>query len=327
MPRVSLAIVVIGRNEGERLRRCIDTLIERTAQIVYVDSGSTDGSVQMARSRNVHVVDLDMSSPFTAARARNAGFAAMRQQFPGAKFVQFVDGDCDVHPQWLGHAIAFLETRDDVVAVYGKLSERHPERSIYNLQCHMTWNPPNEGSTDFFGGNFMAHSAAVESVGGFREDVIDGEDHELAIRLRGTGGKVWFLQAPMATHDLAMYEFSQWWRRTLRGGYGNGQIVTLHRASPGRPRQHAWYRSWFWGLWLPLAVILLTMIFGLIGLAPLLLYGVSFVRTYFRSPEVGGHHAGFAGLSILGKFAEMAGQIKFLRDRWFGRRATIIEYK
>ncbi len=322
-----LAVVVIGRNEGERLRRCIDTLIQNTKQVIYVDSGSTDGSVQMARSRQVHVVDLDMSMPFSAARARNAGFEAMRQAFPAAQHVQFVDGDCDVHPQWLDIASAFLDTRPDVVAVYGKLSERHPEASIYNLQCHLTWNPNEAGETDFFGGNFMALATAIEAAGGFKEDVIDSEDHELAVRLRIAGGKIWYLSSPMATHDLAMHQFSQWWRRTARGGYGNGQMVTLHRQSPGRPHQHAWYRSWFWGLWWPLLIVALVLAVGPWGLLPVGMYGLSFVRTYLRTPEQGGRHARFALLSILGKFAEMSGQIKFLRDRFFKRRATIIEYK
>lgn len=322
-----LAIVVIGRNEGDRLRRCIDTLIEQTTQVVYVDSGSTDNSVEMAHSRHVRVVDLDMSRPFSAARARNAGYAALRKTFPDAKYVQFVDGDCDVHPHWLQSACEFLDGHAEVVAVYGSLSERHPERSIYNLQCHVTWNPHEAGETEFFGGNVMMRTHAMDAAGGFREEIIDSEDHELAIRLRRQGGKVWYLQHPMAIHDLAMYHFGQWWTRNLRGGYGNGFIVTLHSDAPGRPRQRSWYRSWAWGLVLPLLVALATWHWGPIGLVPLLLYGLSFVRTYFSSPEVGGGHARLALLSILGKFAEMTGQLKFVLDRFTKRRATIIEYK
>lgn len=325
--RTSLAIVVIGRNEGERLRRCIDTLLQISAQIVYVDSGSTDSSVQMARSRQVYVVDLDMSSPFSASRARNTGFRAARREFPDAQFVQFVDGDCDVAPTWLATGVAFLESRPDVVAVYGALSERHPEHSLYNLHCHHTWNPGEAGETDFFGGNFMARTTTFEAVDGFREDVIDSEDHELAVRMRLTGGKVWYLDAPMAIHDLAMSRFSQWWRRTLLGGYGNGQVVSLHRSAPGRPHQQAWYRSWLWGFWLPAFVLVLTVLIGPLGLLPLLLYSVSFVRTYVRRPEAGGRHAGFALLSIFSNFAEATGQARFLLDRLGGRSARIVKDK
>ena len=41
-----IGIVAIGRNEGERLRRCLNSVIGRGLRVVYVDSNSTDDSVQ-----------------------------------------------------------------------------------------------------------------------------------------------------------------------------------------------------------------------------------------------------------------------------------------
>jgi glycosyltransferase involved in cell wall biosynthesis len=41
-----VAIVVIGRNEGERLKRCLRAALAATATVVYVDSGSVDGSAR-----------------------------------------------------------------------------------------------------------------------------------------------------------------------------------------------------------------------------------------------------------------------------------------
>ena len=109
-----LGIVTIGRNEGERLRCCLNSLIGHGLPVVYVDSNSTDGSVALARSLGVEVVELDVSLPFTAARARNAGFARLEQCEPGVEFVQFVDGDCEVVPGWLDRARAVLKERPDV---------------------------------------------------------------------------------------------------------------------------------------------------------------------------------------------------------------------
>ena len=80
-----IGVVAIGRNEGDRLIRCLDSLrqhLPNTVPIVYVDSGSTDNSVAEARVRNVRVVCLDMSIPFTGARARNAGLDYLMQHFP-----------------------------------------------------------------------------------------------------------------------------------------------------------------------------------------------------------------------------------------------------
>jgi glycosyltransferase involved in cell wall biosynthesis len=322
-----LAIVVIGRNEGERLRRCLDSIAGSTDRIVYVDSGSTDGSVPMAESRGVHVEALDMSRRFSAARARNQGFGAVLRLFADATVVQFVDGDCEVLPDWLNTGVALLESRPDVVAVFGKLIERHPEKSIYNHYAQMTWNPSAEGEVDVFGGNVMARVAAVSAVSGFREGIIDGEDQDLAIRLRGQGGKVWYQDTPMALHDLDVHAFSRWWTRCKRDGYGNGQMVALHSGSPGRPRRRDWTRTWFWGVVLPLLSLASTLAAGWPGLLPLLLYVAIFLRIYLRSKEYGGRDLVYATRTIAGYFGSAVGQMKYVLDRLLGRRDAIIEYK
>ena len=46
-----IGVVVIGRNEGERLKRCLNSIqSQHSGPVVYVDSGSTDGSADYARS-------------------------------------------------------------------------------------------------------------------------------------------------------------------------------------------------------------------------------------------------------------------------------------
>src|ERR1044071_10482116 len=95
-PEDRCGVVVIGRNEGERLRRCFESLGSLARRAVYVDSGSTDGSIALARSFGAEVVELPADRPFTAARARNAGVDRLVANFPKTGLVQFVDGDCRV---------------------------------------------------------------------------------------------------------------------------------------------------------------------------------------------------------------------------------------
>src|SRR5436853_2625351 len=141
--QMQFGAVVIGRNEGERLKRCLTSLsLSKMSLLVYVDSGSTDGSAQWARERGVTVVDLDMRLPFTAARARNAGFRQLQLIAPGVRYVQFIDGDCELLPGWVEQATGFLDERTDIAAVAGRLRERHPERSIYNWLCDREWDGP-----------------------------------------------------------------------------------------------------------------------------------------------------------------------------------------
>src|SRR5882724_8041171 len=130
-----IGVVAIGRNEGERLRRCLASVVGKVTAVVYVDSDSSDGSVALARSLGVQTVELDLSIPFTAARARNAGFARLQEVCPQVEFVQFVDGDCEVVAGWLERASQELEARPETAVVCGRRRERFPDASPYNRLC------------------------------------------------------------------------------------------------------------------------------------------------------------------------------------------------
>jgi glycosyltransferase involved in cell wall biosynthesis len=230
--KMRYAVVVIGRNEGERLRRCLRSLAAADL-VVYVDSSSTDGSPQSARALGADIVMLDMTSPFTAARARNAGYRRLRQRAPECQYVQFVDGDCELDGVWLDQAVSFLDANERIAAVAGRLRERCPERTIYNWMCHREWDIP-AGETRWCGGIAMMRTQAIDKAGGFREDLIAGEEPELCVRLRAAGWRIWRLDIPMATHDAAMTRFAQWWRRAARGGYAQAEGAALHSAPPER---------------------------------------------------------------------------------------------
>src|SRR5579872_6211097 len=94
-------VVVIGRNEGKRLVDCLTSINPGAITTVYVDSGSEDGSVAAAKNLGAAVVMLASAQPFTAARARNEGFAALKALRNDFCFVQFVDGDSALDPRWL----------------------------------------------------------------------------------------------------------------------------------------------------------------------------------------------------------------------------------
>ena len=140
--QITTGAVVIGRNEGERLIACLQSLMNKVNHIVYVDSGSQDGSVEKALEMGVDIVNLDMTKHFTAARARNAGFENLLQSYPDLTYVQFVDGDCQVDENWISHALAFLNKNTAVAIACGRRKELHPEASIYNQFCDIEWNTP-----------------------------------------------------------------------------------------------------------------------------------------------------------------------------------------
>lgn len=321
-----IGVVVIGRNEGARLERCLASLASAVEQVVYVDSGSTDGSVQMAQARGVEVLALDMARPFTAARARNEGFARLQQLLPTLRYVQFVDGDCEVVAGWLPAACAFLDQHAEVAVVCGRRRERFPKRSIYNHLCDLEWDTP-VGQAKACGGDALMRAQAFAAVGGYRPDLIAGEEPELCVRLRERGWTIWRLDAEMTLHDAAMTRFSQWWRRSMRGGYAFAEGAFLHGAAPERHWLRESRRAWVWGLGVPLATLLACALFGWGGLSLLLVYPLQVARLMRRgrgSLQQNGLQAGFL---VLGKFPEMCGQVKFLLKRFGVGKSVLIEYK
>lgn len=319
-------VVAIGRNEGKRLKKCLETVVGIAGRVVYVDSGSTDGSVEMARAMGVEVVGLDMRVPFTAARARNEGFRRLRELAPDLAYVQFVDGDCEVVAGWLEEAGAFLDAHREVAVVCGRLRERYPERSIYNRLCDIEWDTP-VGEARTCGGNALMRANAFEKVSGYRADMIAGEEPELCVRLRAAGWRIWRLDEEMALHDAAMTRFGQWWKRSKRAGYGFAEGASLHGASPERHWVRESRSAWIWGLAIPIVTLGASLWIGPWAAALLLVYPLQVLRLFLRGNRSPRENFWRAAFLVLGKFPEMLGQAKFILDRAFGNRSRLIEYK
>ena len=325
----AIGAVAIGRNEGERLRRCLTSLIGRVASVVYVDSGSTDGSVALAKQMGATVVELDPGLPFTAARARNLGFAKLRAAAPEIGLVQFVDGDCEVAPGWWARASAEIRKASDLAVVCGRRRERFPEASIYNRLCDLEWNTPI-GYADACGGDALMRAAPFEEVGGYNADLIAGEEPDLCLRLRQRGWKIARVDAEMTLHDAAMTHCRQWWRRTLRAGHAYAEGAARHRGEPGR----FWLREtrsiWFWGVGVP--ALALGFVAPTAGVSLTLSggYSVLALRVYRAMRRRGMSPADarlYAAFCVLGKFPMALGQISYWKQRLSGKRAGIIEYK
>lgn len=315
----AIGAVIIGRNEGERLIRCLAS-VGGVQRIVYVDSGSTDGSVAAARAAGAEVVELDLSKPFTAARARNAGIEALRA---GAQpdLIQFIDGDCELQPGWLPAATGFLAETPGAAVVCGRRRERFPEASVYNRLCDREWDTP-VGRAKACGGDSLMRAEALGQVGGFDPTLIAGEEPELCVRLRAKGWEVWRLDEEMTLHDAAITRFSQWWKRARRGGHAAAEGMAMH----GRPPEHHGVaqvrRALLWGAVLPLLALLGALVVSPWALILLLAYPAQVLRLGLRSGDWAE-----ALFLALGKFPEMLGVAEYWLRRLIGRRRGLVEYK
>lgn len=329
----TVGVVAIGRNEGDRLIRCLTSLrahLPTEVPIVYVDSGSTDDSVAEAKRHNVEVVELDMSVPFTGARARNAGCDHLLEKFPSTQAVQFIDGDCEMLPDWISEATAFLQQNAQVGVVFGRLRERFPTASKYNQLADMEWSVP-VGKAEACGGISLMRTEAFQQAGGFNPKLICGEEPELCIRLKRLGWQIWCIDADMALHDIDMHRFSQWWKRSVRGGWAVAQGCAMYGQSPERYKAKAHISGWIWGCFLPLAAILTTDITHGLSLVLLaLLYGLQTFKIY-RYRKTRGDSARrsllYAIFCVISKVPQAIGQGKYWINRWGSKPATLIEYK
>jgi len=325
-----IGLVAIGRNEGVRLEACLQSAINKVALVVYVDSGSTDGSLELARSIGCDKVELDLSTPFTAARARNAGFARLRQLAPDIEFVQFVDGDCEVVDGWLETAKQKLAANTELAVVCGRRREKFPEATAYNRLCDIEWDTP-VGEAKACGGDSMMRVKAFEQVGGFNPALIAGEEPEMCVRLRQNGWKIERLDAEMTLHDAQMTRFDQWWKRSQRAGHAYAEGSWLHGNTPERHWVKDTLSIWFWGLVLP--VLALGTAWFTHGWSLWLLagYPVLTYRIYRRMQQDRNWQAKDAALyaisCAIGRFPQLQGQIQFHQRRLLGQRSSLIEYK
>jgi GT2 family glycosyltransferase len=324
-----IGVVVIGRNEGERLRVCLRALDAATRPVVYVDSGSTDDSIQLARSFGVQIVELEPNAPFTAARARNAGLARLLEVVQDIRLIQFVDGDTELATGWLENGAKAFEADATVGVVCGRLRERHPERSIYNRLCDLEWDTP-VGERKACGGNSLMRAEALRRVGGFDPTVPAAEDDEVCLRIRRAGWRVLRIDAEMGRHDAAMTHFRQWWRRAIRCGYAYAQGAWLHGGGPEQHFVRERRRVLFWGAGLPLLIFGLAWPSGGWSLLALLLYPIQALRVMLRERKRSEHRSAVAAYAVacmLGRFAEFIGLCRFYHTRLRRQTVRLIEHK
>ena len=321
-------IVVIGRNEGERLRAALGPLAGGSIPALYVDSGSTDGSPDLARSLGIDVLELDPAKPWSAARARNEGIERILRRDPSVEWVQFLDGDCVLAPEWVERGVRELESRPDAAVVCGRLKELRPEASVYNRLCQLEWDRPC-GEVSECGGIMLVRVKAFRDVGGFDARLIAGEDPEFCLRLRRAGWKIHRLDAEMAAHDAAMFRFSQWWTRAVRAGHAYAQAASLHGRSPDRYRVRERRSILLWSVGIPLIIALLAWPTHGWSLLVLVLYPVQAIRIAWRERRRGTRtwDALLHGATcVLAKWPHLQGLIRFHRRRASGGHA-LIEHK
>jgi len=317
--KMHLGIVVIGRNEGERLNKCLDSVMIQDISVVYVDSDSYDGSADYAHSLGVDVVRLSPDKAMSAARARNAGFKRITQINSELKYIHFIDADCELDPHWLNEAAASLSKNENIVSVCGRLREKDVKSSVFTRLCDMSWYiAPGEIAS--CGGIATMKVSLFEELGGFDPNLIAGEEAEFYSRAKEAGYKVYCLDVEMGTHDSAMLSFSQWWIRTVRTGF-----VYASEAKKGGGKLNGII---FWASILPVIIVLCSFK-GPLGALVAFLYPLQILRIALKLDIPYSFQSKLleATFCVVGKFPQFLGVMKYHINRVIRKKVNIIEYK
>jgi GT2 family glycosyltransferase len=325
-----LSVVVIGRNEGERLTRCLSSVRRALgpsidAELIYVDSDSTDDSRERAAESAATVLCVRPQRP-CAAVGRNAGWRAAR-----GEFVLFLDGDTVLDPGFVPRALAAM-AEPAVAVVWGHRREMAPEQSPYVRALDLDWVYA-PGIVPFCGGDALVRRDVLAAHGGFDERLIAGEEPELCQRIRAAGSLILHIDAPMTLHDLGIGSFRQYWRRAFRAGHAYAEVSRLTRAAGQQLWSAEARRNVVHGGAVAAAPVALAAaaLVGPVPFAAVVGAGAALLaRTYRRcawKSDSRPTRALYALHSHLQQLPILCGQLAFHLDRLRGRRRALIEYR
>lgn len=323
-----VSVVVIGRNEGDRLRQCLTSVLamrypSSLLEVIYVDSSSVDGSVEMAQALGVTTISLSAGAA-TAARGRNAGWRVAR--FP---FVFFLDGDTVLDPDFVAAAMPHFAD-ESVTGIWGIRRESDPDGSIYNAVLDLDWGVPES-----FGGDAIVRRGALESIDGYNEALIAGEDPEMCRRMRDKGFRNLYLPIAMTEHDLAIHHWSQYWRRSIRTGHAYAEVSGMYAQTDDPLWLRKSRRNLVRGIgWMAAPFVCVALSIVLRSPLPVLMFlagalGV-ILRTAWKARQKAGRlsKALAYGLhSHLQQVPIFLGQLRYFGRKWRHHKPTLIEYK
>ncbi len=331
---LKLSVVIIGRNEGERLIRCIrsvQAMVDFDAdsvEIIYVDSNSTDDSPQQAKQLGAKVLVVHPKRP-AAAIGRNAGW-----QHAQAPYILFLDGDTILHPDFARIALRHFTAHSKTAIVWGHRRELYPEQSLYQRVLDLDW-VYRAGLTEFCGGDALMRRDVLQEVNGYNPQLIAGEEPEMCQRIRAKGYEILHIDQAMTLHDLAITRWSQYWRRAVRAGHAYAEVSNLlkNTATP------LWERDAKRNL-IHASVLILVAIFGAVSsvlfstFLPLSLsigfFAAISIRTAWKCRWKSNNSLNLLLYAIHSHFQQIPiafGQLSYYYLRWQGKQRGLIEYK
>ena len=198
-----ISVIVIGNNEGERLAACLDSaraaLRTLSHELIYVDSRSTDDSLQIASSHGARCFLLEETQT-TAGLGRFVGAREAR-----GEYLLFLDGDMRLQPGFAERALMAMASRG-YDGVCGIREDVYMQGDVIVSRRENYFGCTQERLAPEFGGAILLRAEALARCGGWSPDTIACEEAELHARLLDAGCRVGELPVPMIVHTDAVRE-------------------------------------------------------------------------------------------------------------------------
>ena len=183
---MDLSIIIPVYNKSKLINRCLDSIFKQTTihsyEVVLVDDGSTDDSVELIKARTEGNIILYEQQNAGPSVARNKGV-----ELSHGKYCAYLDADDYWGDGFIEKTVSFLEEHDDCVAV--NVAQRHLTLSGEHVApvCYNEYSKPFV-LDDFFlfwadymhvcTGSVVIRSEVIKQIGGMRTDLRITEDLE-----------------------------------------------------------------------------------------------------------------------------------------------------
>ena len=302
--------------------------------IVFVAIGAAPEAVAIAKKAGAIVVEDDGHTLNTGGRARNAGYRQLKKIAPHVKYVQFVDAEYAIAPDWIGVGEKFMARRPEVSVVEGFL-KTHDGSDIQLATLRDEKRIQGDGEIQCANcGTALVRTENFEAIGGFRGDLTTAETEDLCIRLRRRGARIWRSDAVMAICRPSLKVRRNWWRDHVKRGFKNAYSMSLHGGPPERLGVYDTMMAIVWGFLFPVGILGAAIAGGLAAgvldmrVSPIVLaagilavgvfvfavlVGVSVIRRGIFRPSSWARAFG----AVFGRIPEFAGASKV----WLSRKA------
>jgi len=225
---MDISVVIPVFNGGRKIRRCVQALrrqrTQRAYEIIVVDDGSTDRSLQWIRGDGIRVFKQGNQGP---AAARNLGVEKAR-----GKIVLFTDADCEPLEDWIEQMVqpledpsisgvkgSYLSRQKKIVPRFVQL-EYESKYEKMKRDCHIDF-------IDTYAAGFLKKDFLAAGKYDTRFPTASVEDQELSFRMWEKGCRMVFNPEARVyhTHADGLWNYM---KKKFRIGFWKALVLKRH---------------------------------------------------------------------------------------------------